>query len=125
MFLPGGTLPEQAPSVKFPHQESFLAYSEVQNVNSRAVAYIASEFSDEEFPANGQFVIGRRSQPNDHPDVYINGPLRDGKNYTFFLRAYPKLGTAQKRATVSPVQHMFMCTFQRTFSAHTGFKQTV
>ena len=104
VFLPNGQLPAQPPDAAFP-QSILLTYSEVQNINSRAVAYIASEFSDKEFPANGQFVIGDRNQPNNDSSQYTNGPLRGGEYYTFFLRAYPKLGTAQKRATVSPVQH--------------------
>ena len=103
VILPNDELPERAPSVQFPHQDSFFPYNEVPNIISRPVAYIASEFSDEEFPANRQFVIGDHNQPNDLPAVYTNGPLRSGKYYTFFLRAYPKLGVIQKRAPVSPV----------------------
>ena len=100
VFLPDGKLPEQAPSDAFPHQNSFLTYSEVQNINSRPVAYIASEFSDNKFPANRQFVIGDPNQPNDLPTLYTNGPLRGREYYTFFLRSFPKLGVTQKRAAV-------------------------
>ena len=110
VFLPNGRLPAQAPSDAFPHQNSFLTYSEVQGINSRPVAYIASEFSDEEFPTNGQFVIGDRNQPNDYPNLYTNGPLKGGDYYTFFLRAYPKL------PTVSPVKDNVQTIYLALFS---------
>ena len=105
VVLENEELPEQAPSVEFPHQNSFLPYNDVLKINSRPVAYIASEFSDEEFPANDQFIIGDSNQPNDIPTLYTNGPLRGGEYHTFFLRVYPKLGTTQKPVNVSPVQH--------------------
>ena len=88
-------LPNQTPDVAFP-KTSLLTYSEVQNIKSKAAAYIAAEFTEEDFPANGQFGIG---QQNHYPD---NGVLTKGEYYTFFLRAFPKLGNTHKRQTVSP-----------------------
>ena len=100
VYLPTGRLPAQQPDEAFP-ETSLLTYSEVQGVKLRAVAYVAAEFSDDGFPARGQFVIGDRNQPNDYPTRYTNGALTGGQYYTFFLRAFPKLGTIQKRQSVS------------------------
>ena len=100
VYLPTGRLPAQHPDEAFP-ETSLLTYSEVQNIKSRAVAYVAAEFSDDGFPDRGQFVIGDRNQPNDYPTRYTNGALTIGQYYTFFLRAFPKLGTIQKRHSVS------------------------
>ena len=88
VYLPDGVLPEQLPDVLFPQLNSFLTYDQVQRNTSRVVAYIAAEFSEALFPANGQFVIGDRNQPKDQPSMYTNAPLQTGKNYTFFLRIY-------------------------------------
>ena len=101
VHLPSPRLPDRPPDVAFP-ESSLLTYHEVQNIKSRAVAYIAAEFSDTDFPTNGQFVIGSLNrQPNDYSDEYINGDLTAGEYYTFFLRAFPKLEKTQKRQTVS------------------------
>ena len=104
VHLPTPRLPSQPPDVAF-LETSLLTYNEVQNIKSRAAAYIAAEFSDTDFPTNGQFSIGAHSQPNDYSDKYTNGPLTSGEYYTFFLRAFPKLEKAQKRQTVSPKMH--------------------
>ena len=101
VLLPNATLPTQEPSVAFPDMDSFLDYSEVQSVTSRPVAYIASEFSEEEFPTDGQFVIGDSNQPNDQKGLYTNGPLLIGANYTFFLRAYLQLGAVSPVGTIT------------------------
>ena len=78
-------------------------------MKSRAVAYITSEFAEADFPVSGQFVVGGDNQPNDLPNKYTNGPLTDGEHYTFFLRAFPKLKTAQRRQTVGLIlQYMYM-----------------
>ena len=100
VYLPTGHLPAQQPDEAFP-ETSLLTYSEVQNIKSRTVAYVTAEFSDDGFPDRGQFVIGDRNQPNDYPTRYTNGALTGGQYYTFFLRAFPKLGTIQKRQSVS------------------------
>ena len=88
------SLPGQAADVAFP-AASLLTYSEVQNIKSKPAAYIAAEFTDEDFPANGQFGIGQRNHYTD------NGDLTTGEYYTFFLRAFPKLTEVHKRQTVS------------------------
>ena len=108
VYLPTGQLPSQPPDVAFP-ESNLLAYNEVHHVKSRAAAYITSEFAETDFPVSGQFVIGGRNQPNDFPNKYNNGPLTDGEHYTFFLRAFPKLKTAQRRQTVGLIlQYMYM-----------------
>ena len=99
VYLPTGRLPAQQPDEAFP-ETSLVTYSAAQNTKSRAVAYVAAEFSDDGFPG-GQFVIGDRNQPNDYPTRYTNGALTSGQYYTFFLRAFPKTGTIQKRQSVS------------------------
>ena len=98
VYLPTLRVPAQSPDVAFP-ETNLLTYQEVQNIKSRAVAYVAAEFSDENFPANGQFTIGGRGQTSDYPN---NKDLTAGEFYTFFLRAFPKLSSTQKRQTVSP-----------------------
>ena len=98
VYLPTLRVPAQSPDVAFP-ETNLLTYQEVQNIKSRAVAYVAAEFSDENFPANGQFTIGGRGQTSDYPN---NGDLTAGEFYTFFLRAFPKLSSTQKRQAVSP-----------------------
>ena len=100
MYLPTEHLPEQQPDEAFP-ETSLLTYRDVQSIKSRAVAYVAAEFSDDNFPARGQFFIGDSNQPNDYPTRYTNGALTKGQYYTFFLRSFPKLGNIQKRQTVS------------------------
>ena len=97
VYLPTLRVPAQSPDVAFP-ETNLLTYQEVQNIKSRAVAYVAAEFSDENFPANGQFTIGGRGQTSDYPN---NGDLTAGEFYTFFLRAFPKLSSTQKRQAVS------------------------
>ena len=67
-------------------------------IKSRAVAYIAAEFSDANFPSNGQFTIGGHGQTSDYSD---NRALIAGEYYSFFLRAFPKIAMPQKRQTVS------------------------
>ena len=95
--LPTATLPSQSPDVAFP-ETNLLTYQEVHYIKSRAVAYIAAEFSDTNFPSNGQFTIGGHGQTSDYPN---NRALTPGEYYSFFLRAFPKLATPQKRQTVS------------------------
>ena len=108
VYLPTGQLPSQPPDVAFP-ESNLLAYNEVHHVKSRAAAYITSEFAEADFPVSGQFVVGGHNQPNDLPNKYTNGPLTDGEHYTFFLRAFPKLKTAQRRQPVGLIlQHMCM-----------------
>ena len=107
VHLPTPRLPSQSPDVAFP-KSSLLTHHEVQNTKSRAVAYIAAEFSDTNFPTNGQFVIGSLDQPNDYSDKYTNGALTAGEYYTFFLRAFPKFEKTQKRQTVSPKMYVYM-----------------
>ena len=97
VYLPTLRVPAQSPDVAFP-ETNLLTYQEVQNIKSRAVAYVAAEFSDENFPANGQFTIGGRGQTSDYPN---NKDLTAGEFYTFFLRAFPKLSSTQKRQAVS------------------------
>ena len=86
-------LPSQAPDIAFP-EASLLSYSEVQSIKSKAAAYVAAEFTEEDFPVNGQFRIGQQDR---YPE---NGQLTTGEYYTFFLRAFPRL-TISKRQTVS------------------------
>ena len=97
VYLPTQRVPAQSPDVAFP-EANLLTYQEVQNIKSRAVAYVAAEFSDDNFPANGLFAIGGSGQMSEHPD---NGDLTVGEFYTFFLRAFPKLSAPQKRQAVS------------------------
>ena len=98
VYLPTLRVPAQSPDVAFP-ETNLLTYQEVQNIKSRAVAYVAAEFSDENFPANGQFTIGGRGQTSNYPN---NKDLTAGEFYTFFLRAFPKLSSTQKQQAVSP-----------------------
>lgn len=93
VFLPDSTLPSRSPDVVFPSLDSFLSYNEVDSIKLETVAYIAAEFSAEKFPSNSQFIVGDQNQPNDQPDKYTNGPLREGSSYTFFIRVYPELTT--------------------------------
>lgn len=58
-------------------------------------AYITAEFGAELLPESMVFVVGGEGEfaPNDRSDTYTNGLLCHGKVYTFFVRAYPDLGS--------------------------------
>ena len=79
VYLPTLRVPAQSPDVAFP-ETNLLTYQEV-HIKSRAVAYdsamMRTSLSDSsDYPNNGQF-------------------------YTFFLRAFPKQSSTQKRQAVS------------------------
>ena len=80
----------QPADVLFPTIDSFQTYDYVSGYSgANPVAYITAEFADDLFPADNLFVVGRGGQPNDRADNYINGPLRYGFSFVFFLRTYP------------------------------------
>ena len=88
--LPSNQLPALSPDAAFPHLTSFISYEEAEKIFSITVAYIAAEFSADQFPFNNQFVIGNE-RLNDQPEKYTNGPLFEKHVFTFFLRAYPRM----------------------------------
>lgn len=97
VHLPGGVIPAQSPDIAFPSQRSFVKPTEVFMTTSHPSAFIAAEFSDQEFPSTGQFIIGGQDQPNDFPELYTNPNLPAGV-YTFFLRAFPRLALTTRQS---------------------------
>lgn len=78
-----------------------MTYEDVLNTDQTNVGYIVAEFSDSLFPSDNMYTIGDSTgQPNDR-DHYVNGPLRYGSSFTFFLRAYPLLVSIISQLTIT------------------------
>lgn len=88
VVLPDSSIPTTSPDELFTGPSSFLTPSQALETKSRVVAYIAAEFTDDEFPAAGQFLIGQPNQVSSRT-VYENNTVLPKGNYTFFLRAFP------------------------------------
>ena len=90
VLLPDGNLPDSPPDQLFPSFDSFISYDDAIRYDSTSpVAYIAAEFSDNDFPNDNMYIIGDENEPDDGD--YTNGLLKYDSSFTFFLRMYPLL----------------------------------
>ena len=89
MLLPEGTSVQnlQHPDDQFPdlNGNAYDTSTCDRASPSVATAYVIAEFASSLFPADGVFVVGSASSPNDRATVYTNGELCYSKRYAFFL----------------------------------------
>ena len=93
VIVPPASTLNTLPDVEFPTYQSIdNVYSSECEPPSRSTAYIAAEFSHDEFDSDTvtiQFTFGDDSETlNDNPRYDNNGPLCYSTKYAFFLRVY-------------------------------------
>ena len=73
---------------EYPTQDSFMSYATAEDDEP----YIAAEISQQNYPST--FALGDNSSTffiSDFPDLYINGPLMEGRLYSIFVRYFSAL----------------------------------
>ena len=75
-------------SEEYPNRDSFASYGTAEDDEP----YIAAEISQQNYPST--FALGDNSSTffiSDFPDLYINGPLMEGRLYSIFVRYFSAL----------------------------------
>ena len=73
---------------EYPTQDSFASYTTAEDDEP----YIAAEISQQNYPTT--FALGDNSSTfsiSDFPDLYINGPLMEGRSFSIFVRYFSAL----------------------------------
>ena len=71
--------------VEYPDRDSFESYATADDDEP----YIVAEISQQNYPLT--FALGDNSSTfniSDFPDIYINGPLTEGRFYSTFVRFF-------------------------------------
>lgn len=72
---------------EYPTRNSFESYANAENDEP----YICAEISEQNYQLIDTFALGDNSSTfniSDFPDLYINGPLMEGRFYSVFVRFF-------------------------------------